>query len=65
MSRHEHLETLQLIADHLEIELDDLEFVDRTATSCTFLQRSTGETHTAEIAVGPEGPVVSVVDSAP
>ncbi len=62
MAAYEHHEALQLIADHIDVELDDLEFIDRTATSCTFRQLSTGETHTAEIGVGPEGPVVSLSD---
>ena len=61
MSAYEHHEALQLIADHLGVELDDLEFIDRTADSCTFRRRSTGQTHTAEIGVGPEGPIVSLM----
>ena len=62
MAAHEHHEALQLIADHIDAELDDLEFIDRSGTSCRFRQLSTGETHTAEIGVGPEGPVVSLSD---
>lgn len=62
MAAYEQHETLQLVADHLEVALDDLEFIDRTATSCTFRQLSTGKIHTARIGVGPEGPIVSLSD---
>lgn len=60
MSVYEQNETLQLIADHLGAELDDLEFIDRTPTTCTFRTLSSGKTHIATIGVGPEGPIVSI-----
>lgn len=62
MAEYEHHETLQLVADHLAVEMDDLEFIERTPTSCTFRQLSTGQVHTARIGVGPEGPIVSLSD---
>ena len=62
MSAYEHREALQLISDHLGADLDDLELINRTADSCTFRKLSTGETHTAEIGVSPEGPIVSLVN---
>ena len=56
-----HDDVRQAVADQLEIELDDLELLDHSETSYTFRQVSTRRTHTAEVVVGPEGPVITVI----
>ncbi len=52
----------QAVADHLEVDLEDLELIDNSQTSYTFRQVSTRQTHVAEVVVGPEGPAITVVD---
>lgn len=48
------------VADHLEVEPEDLLLVRSVDSSFTFRQPSTGQTHEAIVEVGPEGPVVTV-----
>ena len=60
MSNDAQDETRQFVADHLEVELDDLELIATTGNSCTCRLASSGTAHTAHVTIGPEGPVVTV-----
>lgn len=60
METDAHDNIKQSVADHLEVEVDDLEVIENTESAYTFRQASTGEIHTAQVSVGPEGPVVTV-----
>jgi hypothetical protein len=52
------VEVQQAVADHLGAPLEDLVLIADSDTSYTFRQKSTGEEHTGQIEIGPEGPVV-------
>ena len=60
MANDAHEDVQRAVADHLEAGPDDLELIERTDTTYTFRQLSSGTTHTAHVDVGPEGPVVTV-----
>jgi hypothetical protein len=58
MVSQSRVEVQQFVADHLGVELEDLVLIADSDTSYTFSQKSTGQEHTAQIDIGPEGPVV-------
>jgi hypothetical protein len=62
MVSQSRVEVQQFVADHLGVELGDLVLIADSDTSYTFSQKSTGQEHTAQIDIGPEGPVVVLDD---
>ena len=62
MVSQKRVEVQQLVADHLGVELEDLVLIAESDTSYTFSQKSTGQEHTAQFDMGPEGPVVTMDD---
>jgi len=62
MVSQRRVEVQQFVADQLGVELGDLVLIANTDTSFTFRQKSTDQEHTAEIAAGPQGPVVLTDD---
>ena len=54
------VEVQQFVADQLGVALEDLVLIADSDTSYTFRQKSTDQEHTAQVAIGPEGPIVLV-----
>ena len=49
MANDAHEDVQRAVADHLEAGPDDLELIERTDTTYTFRQLSSGTTHTAHV----------------
>jgi hypothetical protein len=62
MVSQSRVEVQQFVADQLGVELDDLVLIADSDTSYSFRQKSTDQELTAQVAVGPEGPVVTMDD---